>query len=389
MQVRVPTRNRERAKELILLPTVDVVKADVQDPATLDRLVAEADAVVNLIGILHGDFQRVHVELPRRIIEACRRHGVRRLVHVSALQADPAAPSMLPALQGRGRAAGPGGPERRLPDHDPAAFGHLRARGPFPQPVRAARAAAAAGRSGFPRRTLPAHSRRRRGAGDRRQPARSAHVRAALRSVRAARVHAAAAGGVRGACSRPAASRHRPGCLGFDAAGGRARASARQAHDPRQHPLDERGQRVPAATSPQCSDSHPRRWRRWRRCTLRAPHRVRATTGSASALADRKQRRVQLHPGHRQQELLVLVAAPVAADAPRRTGLPRGPHSPVYARIEAADPRALALGTGALPAGRRSGDLGLARHLRVPGRAPSRARAVACGARPPARWRAR
>ena len=40
MQVRVPTRNRERAKELILLPTVDVVKADVHDPATLDRLIA-------------------------------------------------------------------------------------------------------------------------------------------------------------------------------------------------------------------------------------------------------------------------------------------------------------------------------------------------------------
>ena len=74
MQVRVPTRNRERAKELILLPTVDVVKADVQDTATLDHLVAEADAVVNLIGILHGDFQRIHVELPRKIIEACRRH---------------------------------------------------------------------------------------------------------------------------------------------------------------------------------------------------------------------------------------------------------------------------------------------------------------------------
>ena len=102
VQVRVPTRNRERAKELILLPTVDVVKADVQDAATLDRLVADADAVVNLIGILHGDFQAVHVELPRQIIEACHRHGVRRLVHVSALQADPGAPSIY--LRSKGEA---------------------------------------------------------------------------------------------------------------------------------------------------------------------------------------------------------------------------------------------------------------------------------------------
>jgi NADH dehydrogenase len=102
MQVRVPTRNRERAKQLILLPTVDVVEADVHDPATLDRLVGAADAVVNLIGILHGDFQHVHVELPRRIVEACHRHGVRRLVHVSSLQADPAAPSMY--LRSKGEA---------------------------------------------------------------------------------------------------------------------------------------------------------------------------------------------------------------------------------------------------------------------------------------------
>ena len=37
--VLVPTRRRERAKHLILLPTVDVVQADVHDPETLVRLV--------------------------------------------------------------------------------------------------------------------------------------------------------------------------------------------------------------------------------------------------------------------------------------------------------------------------------------------------------------
>lgn len=93
IQVRVPTRNRERAKELILLPTVDVVKADIHDPATLDRLVASVDTAINLVGILHGDLQRVHVELPRKLVAACRSRGVKRLIHVSALGADPAAPS--------------------------------------------------------------------------------------------------------------------------------------------------------------------------------------------------------------------------------------------------------------------------------------------------------
>lgn len=97
IHVRVPTRRRERAKALIVLPTVDVVNADVHDPATLDRMVAGTDAVISLVGILHegraGDFARVHSELPRRIVDACRERGVRRLLHVSALKAAHDAPS--------------------------------------------------------------------------------------------------------------------------------------------------------------------------------------------------------------------------------------------------------------------------------------------------------
>jgi uncharacterized protein YbjT (DUF2867 family) len=97
MRVRVPTRRRERAKALIVLPTVEVVNADVHDPATLDRMVAGADAVISLVGILHesraGDFARAHAELPRKIVDACRESGVRRLLHVSALKAAHDAPS--------------------------------------------------------------------------------------------------------------------------------------------------------------------------------------------------------------------------------------------------------------------------------------------------------
>ena len=95
--VRVPTRRRERAKALIVLPTVELVNADVHDPATLERLVAGNDAVISLCGILHersaGDFARVHTDLPRKIVDACRERGVRRLLHVSALKAAHDAPS--------------------------------------------------------------------------------------------------------------------------------------------------------------------------------------------------------------------------------------------------------------------------------------------------------
>lgn len=98
VRTRIPTRRRERVKqELIILPTVDVVETSVHDPQALSRLVAGCDAVVSLAGILHerrpGDFARVHTELPRRIVDACRANGVRRLAHVSALKAAHDAPS--------------------------------------------------------------------------------------------------------------------------------------------------------------------------------------------------------------------------------------------------------------------------------------------------------
>ena len=97
LRVLVPTRRRERAKALIVLPTVDVVNADVHDPATLGRLFAGADVVISLAGLLQegrpGDFAHVHTDLPRKIVDACRERGVRRLLHVSALKSAHDAPS--------------------------------------------------------------------------------------------------------------------------------------------------------------------------------------------------------------------------------------------------------------------------------------------------------
>ena len=92
-RVLVPTRRIERSRHLLLLPTVEVRQADPHDDAQLDTLLAGVDAVVNLVGILHGrwgspygpEFARAHVELPARLAQACVRNGVRRLVHVSAL----------------------------------------------------------------------------------------------------------------------------------------------------------------------------------------------------------------------------------------------------------------------------------------------------------------
>ena len=92
----VPTRRIRRGQAVQSLPTVERVQADVHDERALARVLAGCDAVVHLVAILHGseaDFQRVHVELPRKLVAACRAAGVRRIVHVSALGVAPDAPS--------------------------------------------------------------------------------------------------------------------------------------------------------------------------------------------------------------------------------------------------------------------------------------------------------
>ena len=92
--IRVPTRRYEDAKSLIVLPNIEVVEANVHAPGVLQAMLSGMDAVINLAGILHqrsansGDFQRVHVELPRRIAQACAAQGVKRLLHMSALNVD-------------------------------------------------------------------------------------------------------------------------------------------------------------------------------------------------------------------------------------------------------------------------------------------------------------
>jgi NADH dehydrogenase len=94
----VPTRDRERAKALILLPTVDVVEADVHNPAALAKVVAGCDAVINLVGVLHDGsghhgFSGAHIELARSVVEACRTGGVKRLLQMSAIGAATDGPS--------------------------------------------------------------------------------------------------------------------------------------------------------------------------------------------------------------------------------------------------------------------------------------------------------
>lgn len=93
--VRVPTRRRERHRDLLVNPRVQLIEANVYEPAVLRRLFADCDAVVNLVGILNErghsglGFARAHVDLPGEIVEAMRASDVKRLLHMSALNAYP------------------------------------------------------------------------------------------------------------------------------------------------------------------------------------------------------------------------------------------------------------------------------------------------------------
>jgi uncharacterized protein YbjT (DUF2867 family) len=92
--VRVPTRVFANGKHLLVLPTVNVVVANVHSPRVLSRLFDSMDVVINLVGILNepllggSSFRSTHADLTAKIVEAAKGMRLRRLLHMSALGAD-------------------------------------------------------------------------------------------------------------------------------------------------------------------------------------------------------------------------------------------------------------------------------------------------------------
>ena len=78
---------------------------DVTRPDSVARAVQGSDAVVNLVGLLKGDFHRVQAEGASNVAKAVARAGVGALVHVSAIGADVASPSAYGRSKGEGEAA--------------------------------------------------------------------------------------------------------------------------------------------------------------------------------------------------------------------------------------------------------------------------------------------
>lgn len=91
-KVLILTRRRERHRDLLVLPHVEVVQANVRDGDVLQSHFAGCEAVINLVAILNekhrGDFKKVHVEFVNNVTRACLASNVERLLHMSALGAD-------------------------------------------------------------------------------------------------------------------------------------------------------------------------------------------------------------------------------------------------------------------------------------------------------------
>jgi NADH dehydrogenase len=84
----------------------ELIQADVLDDVAVGAAIAGADAVVNLVGILtettRQTYRGIHVEGARQVALAAHRHGVTRLIHLSALGAS----STSPAISDRTKAEG-------------------------------------------------------------------------------------------------------------------------------------------------------------------------------------------------------------------------------------------------------------------------------------------
>jgi uncharacterized protein YbjT (DUF2867 family) len=76
----------------------ELIQADVLDDVAVGAAIAGADAVVNLVGILTETttqiYRAIHVEGARQVALAAQRHGVMRLIHISALGASLTSPAI-------------------------------------------------------------------------------------------------------------------------------------------------------------------------------------------------------------------------------------------------------------------------------------------------------
>jgi NADH dehydrogenase len=108
--VRVRIAQREPRKAFFLKPLgglgqTQFVPADIRYPKQVAAAIKNSDAVINLVGVLKGDFEGLHSDGARNVAEACADQGIGSLVHVSAIGADTESESAYGRTKGEGEQA--------------------------------------------------------------------------------------------------------------------------------------------------------------------------------------------------------------------------------------------------------------------------------------------
>jgi uncharacterized protein YbjT (DUF2867 family) len=107
-RLRIAERNIKNAmhiKPLGNLGQIQFASADITKPDSVARAVHGCDSVINLVGVLKGDFERFHVEGARNVAEAAAAAGCKTMLHLSAIGADIASPSRYGRSKGEGERA--------------------------------------------------------------------------------------------------------------------------------------------------------------------------------------------------------------------------------------------------------------------------------------------
>lgn len=89
---RIPARRPHRYRSLEVQQGCELTMLENLEVESLKHHFDGCDAVINLLGILNESsicsFEEIHVEAPKKIMEAAQQSGVKRLLHMSALNAD-------------------------------------------------------------------------------------------------------------------------------------------------------------------------------------------------------------------------------------------------------------------------------------------------------------
>ncbi|MFS0737675.1 complex I NDUFA9 subunit family protein [Sphingomonas sp. 1P06PA] len=107
-RVRIAERDPKRAwfvRSQGGLGQTQFAAADLTRPDSVRRAVQGSDAVINLVGILKGNFDAIHVRGAEAVAQAAEEAGAGAFVQVSAIGADPASPSAYGRSKGEGEAA--------------------------------------------------------------------------------------------------------------------------------------------------------------------------------------------------------------------------------------------------------------------------------------------